>query len=76
MNIEKKIEVRLQQLGAACERLEQYQARGWDVMAATTKVAIARLEREIDQLECAESGYGDESPAEYRRMMAEIGVVL
>jgi hypothetical protein len=52
MNNDLKFELKLKQLETAYERLEQYQARGWDVMAAAVKLAIAKLEAEIDLIEC------------------------
>ena len=52
MNNNLKFELKLKQLEDAYERLEKYQARGWDVMVAAVKLAIAKLEAEIDLIEC------------------------
>ena len=52
MNNNLKFELKLKQLEDAYERLEKYQSRGWDVMSAAVKLAIAKIEAEIDLIEC------------------------
>jgi hypothetical protein len=51
MSNDLKFEVKLRQLDDAVKRLEQYKAKGWDVMVRDVQVLITKLEAELDKLE-------------------------
>jgi len=40
------------QIGQAAERLEKFQAKGWEIQVESTKALIKMLEEKLDKLEC------------------------
>jgi hypothetical protein len=51
MSNDLKFELKLKQLDDAVKRLEQYKAKGWDIMVRDIQVLIVKLETELDKLE-------------------------
>ena len=59
MSNDLKFELKLKQLDDAVKRLEQYKAKGWNIMVRDIQVLIVKLETELDKLESLMSLYSE-----------------